>query len=114
MSKAQNVDQYIAGFPTETQLLLKQVRETIQGYHADLQETISYQIPAYKLNGKVVIYFAGFKNHISIYPVPRQIEAFQELLKPYKGGKGTAQFPIQSPIPFALIKKILAYRLSLV
>lgn len=104
------VDEYIAGFPPETQTLLQKVRQTIKKAAPKAEEKISYQIPAFTLKGGVLIYFAGFKNHISVYPAPRGYEQFKELLAGYKGGKGTVQFPLDKPIPFSLITKIVKFR----
>ena len=108
-SQAQEVDAYIVGFPDEVQEILQKVRATIWEAAPEAEETISYQIPAFKLRGKALVYFAAFKNHISVYPAPRGAAAFGEL-SGYKGGKGTVQFPLAKPIPFDLISNIVTFR----
>ena len=107
---AKNIDEYIAGFPPEVQEVLEKVRTTIKKAAPRAEESISYEIPTFKLNGKRLIYFAGFKNHISVYPAPRGAEEFKEELAAYEGGKGTVQFPLDKPIPFGLINRIVKYR----
>jgi uncharacterized protein YdhG (YjbR/CyaY superfamily) len=105
----QSIDQYIAAFPPEVQALLTQVRETIRSAIPEAAEKISYQMPAYYLHGNVV-YFAGFRDRISVYPAPRGVPAFEPELSNYKGGKGTIQFPLDKPIPYELIARIARYR----
>ena len=112
MKKPHNIDEYIAGFPNETQKILKQVRSTIRKAVSGAEETISYGIPTFNLNGQYVIYFAGYKNHVSIYPAPRAHDAFKKILSAYKGGKGTVQFPLDKPIPFGLITRIVKFRIK--
>jgi uncharacterized protein YdhG (YjbR/CyaY superfamily) len=102
------VDDYIQLFSGNCKLKLQEIREIILTLLPEAAETISYQIPAYKIN-TTVIYFAGFKNHISLYPAPRNIEGFEELSN-YKGGKGTVQFALDKDLPLDLIKKIILYR----
>jgi len=105
----QSIDEYIAGFPADVQPILQKVRATIQKAAPAAEETISYQIPTFKLNG-YLIYFAAFKNHVSVYPAPRGAEAFKEELSAYKGGKGTIQFPYDKPVPYGLIARIVKFR----
>jgi uncharacterized protein YdhG (YjbR/CyaY superfamily) len=107
-----DVEKYIAGYPPITKQKLEQVRAMIRKIVPDGEESISYGIPTVKLNGKYVIYFAGFKNHISIYPVPRQNAEFKKDLEKYKGGTGTMQIPLDKPLPVALINKIIKFRLK--
>lgn len=106
---AANIDEYIAGFPKETQQLLETVRTTIKKAAPEAEEAISYAIPTFKLHGNLV-HFAAFKNHIGFYPAPRGIEAFKKELAVYEGGKGTVQFPIDQPLPLGLISKIVKFR----
>lgn len=87
-----NIDEYIADFPDYSQKVLKKVRATIRNAALKTEESISYQIPTFKIGGKVLIYFAGFKKHISVYPAPREAVEFKKELAEYKGGKGTVQF----------------------
>lgn len=112
LSKPGDIDGYIAAFPENTQKLLQQVRRCIKNLVPAAEETISYGIPTFLLNDGYLIYFAGYKKHISIYPAPRNNEAFKEELSAYKGGKGTVQFPIDKPIPFDLITRIIKFRIK--
>ena len=109
--KPNNIHEYITGFPEDVQKKLEQIRTTIKNAAPDAEETISYAIPTFKLDGSYVVYFAGFKNHISLYPAPRENEAFKKELSIFKGGKGTVQFPLHTPIPLNLITKIVKFRL---
>lgn len=104
------VDQYIAGFDEPVQLLLKQLREAILEEAPEAAESISYGMPAYKLDGKALVYFAGYKNHIGFYATPNGHEAFAKELSVYKQGKGSVQFPLTSPLPLELVRKIVAFR----
>ncbi|WP_116789062.1 iron chaperone [Flavobacterium psychrotrophum] len=106
------VNQYIAQFPPETQKLLQRVRDVIIQTAPDAEESISYAMPAYKLNGKPLVYFAGYKKHIGFYATPTGHEAFKNELSKYKQGKGSVQFPITEPMPLDLIKRIVAFRVS--
>lgn len=109
-SKPADIKEYIAGFPDETQVLLKKIKSTIKKAVPDAQETISYGIPCFTYKGKHLIFFAAFKKHIGLYPAPRSSERFKEKLSRYKGGKGTVQFPRNEPIPFDLISSIVKFR----
>ncbi|MDX2032333.1 MAG: DUF1801 domain-containing protein [Blastocatellia bacterium] len=104
------IDEYIGGFPVEVQLLLEKIRQTIRKAAPAAEESISYQIPAFKLNGKPLLYFAAYKKHIGMYPAPRSAEEFKEELAAYEGGKGTVQFPLGAPIPFDLIRRIAKFK----
>ncbi len=103
------VDEYLATFPTATKTLLKKIRATIKAAAPEAEEIISYGIAGYKYHG-ILIYFAGFTNHVSIYPAPRSNEIFKEELAGYKGGKGTVQFPLDKPLPLKLITRIVQFR----
>lgn len=107
-----SIDEYIATFPGDTQILLQEVRSTIKAAAPRAQEKISYGIPTFTLNGKKLIYFAGWKNHISLYPIPTGDDAFNEKISPYIAGKGTVKFPIAEPIPFKLIKQMVKLRMA--
>ncbi|MCC9073383.1 DUF1801 domain-containing protein [Flavobacterium sp. F-65] len=109
--KSKTIDEYIAGFPSETQQILEQVRQTIKKAAPDAEEKISYVIPTFTLNGNLV-HFAAFKNHIGFYAMPTGNEAFQEELATYKAGKGSIQFPIDKPMPLDLITKIVNFRVK--
>ncbi len=111
-TKPNNIDEYIAGFPKDTQKILEQIRATIKKAAPEAEERISYAIPAFTLKGHYLVYFAGYKNHISLYPAPRGNEAFKKELSDYKGGKGTVQFPLDNPMPLKLITKIVKSRIK--
>ena len=107
-----SIDEYIATFPADTQKLLEQVRSTIKASAPRAEEKISYGIPTFTLNGRKLIYFAGWKNHISIYPIPTGDDAFHQKISPYIAGKGTLKFPIAEPIPFKLIRQMVKLRMA--
>ncbi len=109
--KPKNIDEYIAAFPEDIQVMLTELRATIQAAAPAAEEKISYQMPTFALNGNLV-HFAAFKNHIGLYPAPTGLEAFQEELSVYKTGKGSVQFPIDQPLPLDLIRKIVQYRVA--
>ena len=104
-----NIDEYIEGFPEDVRKILAKLRLTIAKAAPDAEEAIKYQIPTFTLNGNLV-HFAAFKNHIGFYPAPRGIEQFRKNLAPYHTGKGTLQFPLDKPIPFSLISKVVKFR----
>ena len=105
------MDEYIAAFPKEVQDILEKMRGTIRKSAPQAEEAISYGIPTFKLNGNLV-HFAAFKNHIGFYPTPSAIVAFKKELSLYRQAKGSVQFPIDQPIPFDLVKKIVRYRVG--
>src|SRR5262245_7526284 len=106
-----SVDEYIALQPAPMQRLLKRVRSTIRNAMPGAEEVISYQIPAYKLHGRVVIYFAGWKEHYSVYPATGGlVAALKDDLAPYKLSKGTIRFPLSEPVPVKLIEQIAKFR----
>jgi len=109
--KPKNVDEYIASFPKETQVILEQVRACIIKAAPKAEEGIGYGMPAYKLNGPLV-YFAGYKGHIGFYATPSGHEAFDKELSKYKMGKGSVQFPIDKKMPLSLITKMVKYRVK--
>lgn len=106
-----NIDEYIAGFPSEIQEILEKVRRTIRDAAPEAEEAIKYQMPTFTLKGNLV-HFAAFKNHIGFYPAPRGIEEFKEELSVYKGAKGSVQFPLGKPIPYDLISRIVKFRVQ--
>ena len=105
------IDEYIRTYPEDVQNILKKMRTTIREAAPEAQEAISYQIPTFQLNGNLV-HFAAFKNHIGFYPTSSGIEAFKEELSPYKSAKGSVQFPINKPVPYPLVKKIVLFRVK--
>lgn len=112
MVNAMTVDKYIASFPEATQEKLRQLRSFIKKEAPATMESISYGIAAYKMNSSPIVYFAGFKNHIGLYPAPVNNPAFIAELAAYKTGKGSVQFPLDKPLPLGLVKKIIAFRLQ--
>jgi len=108
--KPKDIDDYIARFATDVQAILEKIRQTIRRAVPKAEEAISYQIPTFKLNGDYLIYFAAFKKHVSIYPAPREVDQFKDELSAYEGGKGTVQFPLDKPIPYGVISRIVKFR----
>ncbi|QSF46713.1 iron chaperone [Paenibacillus tianjinensis] len=104
-----SIDEYIAKAAPEVKDLLERVRQVIQEAAPEAKEKISYQMPTFELHGNLV-HFAAFKKHIGFYPAPQGIEAFQEELSGYKGAKGSVQFPLDQPLPFDLIGRIVKFR----
>jgi uncharacterized protein YdhG (YjbR/CyaY superfamily) len=104
-----SIDEYIAMFPKEIQKILQEIRATIKASAPEAEEKISYQMPTFTLNGNLV-HFAAFKKHIGFYPVPTGIEKFKKELSVYQGAKGSVQFPLDKPMPYALISKIVKFR----
>jgi uncharacterized protein YdhG (YjbR/CyaY superfamily) len=108
-----DVDDYIARSSADVQDILQQIRATIKKNAPQTIESIAYAMPAYKLNGKPLVYFAAFPKHIGFYATPEGHEAFEEELSKYKRGKGSVQFPLDQPIPYDLIARITAYKVNL-
>ena len=108
-NKPQDIDEYIENFSTEIQEILQKIRKIIQEAAPEANEAISYQMPTFKLNGNLV-HFAVCKNHIGFYPTPSGIANFADELSKYKTSKGAVQFPLNLPIPFELIDKIVRFR----
>jgi len=105
-----SVDDYIAKHPEDVQVILQRVRSTIRKAVPGAEEVISYQIPAYKLHGGSVVYFAGWKQHYSLYPAnDRLVAAFKGDLAPYEISKGTIRFPLAQPVPVKLIGRIAKF-----
>lgn len=112
MKTAPNVEAYIANFPKDTQEILASVRATIQKAAPKAEESISYGMPAYKIEGKPLVYFAGYEKYIGFYATPNGHEAFAKDLARYKQGKGSVQFPIEEKMPLPLITKIVKFRVK--
>jgi uncharacterized protein YdhG (YjbR/CyaY superfamily) len=104
------IDAYIAAFPPEVQAIFEQIRRTIHEAAPDVEETISYRMPTFTLNGRYLIHIAAYKKHIGLYPAPMGVEEFQEAVSIYGAGKGTMKFPLDQPIPFDLIRKVVMFR----
>lgn len=109
MTKPTTIDEYIAAQPAEVQEILQKVREVVRTAVPQATEAISYGMPTFKLHGNLV-HFGAFKTHLGFYPVPSGLEQFKAELAPYKGGKGSVQFPYNQPIPYELISKIAQFR----
>jgi uncharacterized protein YdhG (YjbR/CyaY superfamily) len=106
-----NVDEYISAQPETAQLVLQRVRSTLRKALPGAEEVLSYKIPAYRLRGEIVLYFAGWKQHYSLYPAgERMIAAFKDQLASYKVSKGTIRFPLSEPVPVKLIERIAKFR----
>ena len=105
------IDEYIATFPEAIQEILQEIRQAIRESAPQAQEAISYRIPTFKLNGNLV-HFAAFKDHIGFFPTSSGVEAFQKELSGYDTSKGTIRFPLDKPIPFDLIRKIVQFRVK--
>ncbi|MDD5037702.1 MAG: DUF1801 domain-containing protein [Dehalococcoidales bacterium] len=106
------IDEYIKTFPEDIQSILEKMRQTIREAAPGAIEAISYQMPTFKLNGKNLVHFAAWAKHIGFYPTPSGTEAFQKELSPYKAAKGSVQFPLDKPMPFDLVEKIVIFRVK--
>jgi len=106
------IDDYLLLFPDDVQLILSKIRLLIQQTVPQAAETISYGIPTFDMNGKHLLHFAGFKNHIGLFPTSSVVIAFKDELTGYKTSKGTIQFKLNEPIPYDLIKKIVKFRVA--
>ena len=110
-AEPRTIDEYIAAFPDDVQAILQKVRATIRKAAPGAKETIKYRMPTFTLNGNLV-YFAGFQKHIGFYPIPTGIERFKKDLSVYKQGRGSVQFPLDRPIPYGLITRIVKFRVK--
>lgn len=108
----QSIDEYIASCLVETHERLQAIRAEIKKVAPEAKEKVSYQIAAFELNGRNLIHFAGWKNHVSLYPIPAGSEAFEKSIAKYADGKGTVKFPLDKPLPLKLIHQIVKYRIA--
>ena len=108
---ARDMDEYISRFPAEVQAILEQMRATIREAAPEAEETISYQMPTFRLKGNLV-HFAAYQKHIGFYPTPSGIERFRKELSAYEVSKGTVRFPLDQPIPYDLIGRIATFRVQ--
>lgn len=106
MTKPTTIDAYIAGFPADVQAVLQHLRAIIRKAAPKAEEGISYAIPVFKMNGTYVIYFAGYKRHVSLYPIPKGDAALRKELAPYEAGKGTLRFSLDDRLPVGLITRV--------
>jgi len=107
-----SVDEYIAACPEETHERLQAIRNAVKKLAPDAKEKISYQIACFELNGRNLIHFAGWKKHVSLYPIPAGSEAFNKEIAKYADGKGTVKFPLDKPLPVKLVERAVKYRLA--
>ena len=113
MAGPTDVENYLAALPADQRSALEKLRTTIRTTAPDATETISYQMPTFKLRGRVLVYYAAFKDHCSLFPASEAVmEALGEELKPYYSVKGTLRFPADSPIPAALVRRIVRVRIE--
>ncbi len=110
--QSETIDEYIAMFPKDVQVILQKMRQTIHHAAPVATEAISYQMPTFKLLGKNLVHFAAFSHHIGFYPIPSGITAFQKELSVYTQGKGSVQFPLDKPIPYDLVRRIVEFRVK--
>ncbi len=112
-AKPSSIDEYIAGFPEDVKKILQEIRTVIRDAAPGAVETISYDMPTFNLNGTYLIYFAGWKKHVALYPVSGKIaEVLSAELSDYKGTKGSVHFPLNKPMPLDLIRKITELRIA--
>ena len=109
--KFETIDEYIESFPENVQGILEKLRDTIRKTAPGAAESISYQMPTFKLDRKRLVYFSAWKNHIGFYSIPVGDAAFRKELSPYSGEKGSLRFPMDKPIPYDLVKKIVMFRM---
>jgi uncharacterized protein YdhG (YjbR/CyaY superfamily) len=107
-----SIDEYIGTFPKDVQKMLEAVRATIKAAAPEAREKISYQIAAFELNGRNLVHFAGWKKHISMYPIPSGTQAFNKEVAQFADGKGTIKFPLDKPLPLKLISRIVRFRVA--
>jgi uncharacterized protein YdhG (YjbR/CyaY superfamily) len=106
-----NFDEYISSFPEDIQVLLGKMRQVIHDAAPEASEAISYAMPTFKMNGNLA-HFAAYKNHIGFYPTPSAIVAFNKELSPYETSKGTIRFPLDKPLPFGLVERMVRFRVN--
>lgn len=112
MTVKDTVGTYIAEFDGETRRRLEQMRQIVRSAAPEAEESIAYGMPAYKLHGKPLVYFAGYENHIGFYATPNGNEAFKAEFAKYKQGKGSVQFPHNQPLPVDLVRRVFLYRVK--
>ena len=106
------IDEYIATVPEEARGILERIRQIVRDLAPEAVEAISYQMPTFKLDGKNLVHFAAFQHHIGFYPTPSGTRTFQKEIASYKHAKGSIQFQLDEPIPYDLVKKIVAFRVK--
>ncbi len=108
----ETINEYVEAFPESVRTILDKLRATVRKAAPEAVESISYDMPTFKLDGKRLVYFSAWKNHIGFYSIPEGNEAFRKQLSPYSGPKGSLRFPLEKPIPYDLVKKIVTLRLK--
>lgn len=106
MPASTSVEEYLASFPPDVRRVLADVRAALRSSLPDAEERISYGIPTFSVGGRYVVYFSGWKRHVSVYPLPHPDPDLDAELEPYRAGKGTLRFPLDEPMPLALIQKV--------
>jgi uncharacterized protein YdhG (YjbR/CyaY superfamily) len=107
-AKFASIDDYISSFPEDVQIILEEIRRTVRNAVPTAGETISYQMPTITLNGTSLVHFAAWKHHIGLYPIPTADEALERELAPYRATKDTVRLPLQQPIPYDLVERLVA------
>jgi uncharacterized protein YdhG (YjbR/CyaY superfamily) len=110
--KFETIDEYIESFPENVQSVLEKLRATVREAAPEAVESISYDMPTFKLNAKRLVYFSAWKNHIGFYSIPEGNDAFRKELSPYEGEKGSLRSPLEKLIPYDLVKKIVMFRMK--
>lgn len=108
----ETTEEYIDIFPKETQAILEEIRKLVKKMVPEATEKISYNIPSFQLDGKYLIYYAAYKRHIGVYPIPAGSKAFEERITPYVHGRGTLRFDLEKPIPYDLIEEVIKYSIQ--
>lgn len=106
------IDEYIKTFPKNVQRILEKLRQTIREAAPESAETISYQMPTFKLNGRFLVSFAAWQHHIGLYPIPSGTEAFKKEISKYRGAKSTVRFPIEEPVPYDVVAQLVRFRMK--
>src|SRR5436309_3676396 len=110
--KFKTIDEYVETVPENVRIILEQLRDAVRKVAPEAVESISYQMPTFKLDKKRLVYFSAWKNHIGFYSIRKRNEAFKKELSPYAGEKGSLRFPLDKPIPYDLVKKIVMFRMK--
>lgn len=110
MKKAATIDEYISSQPKNVKLILQKIRQTVKEAAPEAQELVSYGMPAFKLNKRILLYFSAWEKHIGLYAMPSANATFKKELSSYKQGRGSVQFPFDRPVPYGLVKRIVKFR----
>jgi uncharacterized protein YdhG (YjbR/CyaY superfamily) len=110
--KFETIEEYIESFPKDVQMILNKLRDTVRKAAPRATESISYDMPTFKIEGKRLVYFSAWKNHIGFYSIPKGDKTFRRQISPYQGEKGSLRFSLEKPIPYDLVSKIVRLRLK--